>query len=71
MAHRAIGTVDYLYVSFVATSLKFSSSYPASVCRAVGKRAVLVFNDFKSIEWEKIGNLSLESHNQIFKDIRI
>ena len=34
------------------------------------KRTVLVLNDFKSRDWEKIRNLSLETHSQIFGEIR-
>lgn len=30
----------------------------------------LYFTDSKSEEWEKIGNISLESHSQIFEETR-
>ena len=49
-----------LYMSFVAIFLKLTLSCPALVFRALGKMAVLAFSDYKSREWKKIGNLSLE-----------
>jgi len=33
-------------------------------------RAVSVFTDSKSAGWEKVGNISVESCDQIFKEIR-
>ena len=33
-------------------------------------RAVFALSDSKSEEWEKIGNMSLESCSQIFEEIR-
>lgn len=38
--------------------LKFILSFPALLCRASVQKAVLVLNDFKVREWEKIGNFA-------------
>lgn len=36
-----------------------------------GKRAVEFHSDLESKEWEKIGNITLEIHSQIFEETRI
>ena len=54
----------------MAIFLKFISSCLTSLCRAYGKKAVLVLNDPKSKGCEKIGNVSLESHSQILGETR-
>lgn len=52
-------------------SLKFNSSSLALVYGALGEKGtILILNDFMSREWEKIRNLSLETHRQIFEEIR-
>ena len=77
MAHRVTGTktglcilVYILYYVNAATSLKFISGCPESVCRASGKREVFILN-VKIREWDKIRKLGLESHSQIFEETRI
>lgn len=63
--------VYILYCTNTATSLKFISSCPASVCQASGKREIFIPNDFKARKWEEIRNLGLENHNQILEETRI
>lgn len=40
------------------------------LCRPSGKRAFLFLNDPKPKGWEKIGNISLENHDQILEETR-
>ena len=44
-------------LEFCGNFLRLTSSCSASVFKALGEGAVLVFNDFKSREEKKIGNL--------------
>ena len=65
--HQRAYKSEYTW-AIVVISLKCTWSCLASVCTASGKGALLVLSDSKSREWKKIGNFSLESHSQIFKE---
>ena len=52
MVHKAVGAKTvHIRAVVVVISLKFISSCPILACMASGKRAVLVFSDFKSGRW--------------------
>ena len=54
----------------MVTSLKIMLSCPVLACLALGKGQFYFHSDSKSNEWEKIGNVCLESSSQILEETR-
>lgn len=75
MVYRTTGMKIIYIQAIVGSSLKFISGHSFSVCRASGKREVLVLNDSKLKRWEKMENVIFEScvarHERKIKEVSI